>query len=127
MTIFQYWFVQFKFPLHNEIKFSFNSIVKKQIPSNWKVEKITEKFKVYQPETISNQLFNDNDEYYVYGAGGHIGNYLNFNHLKSEVIISCRGSCGNIYFTKPKSWITGNAMVITPKINQNLDIYIWLS
>ena len=84
------------------------------IPKNWEVKSIVTYFDVYQPETISNKEFNDSAQFKVYGGGGLIGRYTMFNHEESEVIISCRGSCGNVYFTSPKSWITGNAMVIHP-------------
>ena len=62
--------------------------------------------------------------YLVYGANGVIGRYDKFNHEKSQVCLTCRGNtCGNINFSQPYSWITGNAMVInidsnTDKINK---------
>ena len=80
--------------------------------------KITDVADIYQPQTISNDLFDDKADYNVYGGGGLIGKYSSYNHENSEVIISCRGNCGNFYFTSPKSWITGNAMVVSP--NQTL-------
>ena len=78
-------------------------------------ESILDYYDAYQPETISNTSFNNNFPYSVYGGGGFIGKYSKFNHDQPQVIISCRGSCGNTYFTSPYSWITGNAMVIKPK------------
>ena len=78
-------------------------------------ESILDHYDAYQPETISNTSFNNNFPYSVYGGGGLIGKYSKFNHDQPQVIISCRGSCGNTYFTSPYSWITGNAMVIKPK------------
>ena len=94
-----------------------NNKLKMYIPKGWQVESIIKYFDVYQPETISNNLFNEKSKYHVYGGGGFIGKYSRYNHKESEVIISCRGSCGNIYYTSPESWITGNAMVVKPKTN----------
>ena len=39
--------------------------------------------------------------------------------------MTCRGAtCGTINYTEPRSWITGNAMVITPKDNRLLKLYL---
>ena len=120
-TIYDYYFSQFNFPDANNkpYKDSNNKLewcekLKMMIPYNWEVKSIINYFNIYQPETISNKEFNDSSEFKVYGGGGLIGRYNKYNHEDSEVIISCRGSCGNIYFTSPKSWITGNAMVVHP-------------
>lgn len=67
---------------------------------------------VYQPKTISQEeLFKEG--FPVYGANGIIGFYDKFNHETRQIAIACRGSsCGTVNYTKPKSWITGNAMVV---------------
>ena len=52
-------------------------------------------------------------KYDVFGANGIIGKYNQYNHERSEVLMTCRGAtCGNINVSTPKSWINGNAMVI---------------
>ena len=52
----------------------------------------------------------------VFGANGVIGRYDKFNHEESEVLVTCRGAtCGTLNRSEPKSWITGNAMVVKPK------------
>ena len=51
----------------------------------------------------------------VYGANGIIGRYNEYNHSKSEILLTCRGAtCGNVNVSEPFSWINGNAMVIHP-------------
>lgn len=51
--------------------------------------------------------------YPVYGANGIIGYYNTYNHEQAVITITCRGaSCGTINITKPKSYITGNAMCL---------------
>lgn len=68
--------------------------------------------KVYQPKTISQSQLSF-DGYPVYGANGIIGYYCDFNHELEQIAVTCRGStCGVVNWTMPKSWITGNAMVI---------------
>ncbi len=81
----------------------------------WSVWKLGDACDLYQPETISSNSFVSNGRHLVYGAGGVIGRVDRFNHEQPEVIIGCRGVCGNASLTEPKSWITGNAMVISPK------------
>jgi len=70
---------------------------------------------LYQPKTISgNQLIYDG-KYYVYGANGIIGKYDQYNHSENQIAVACRGaSCGSVTMTLPFSWITGNAMVVSP-------------
>lgn len=70
---------------------------------------------VYQPKTIATKNFQSDGSYYVYGANGIIGRYNQYNHESSEIVMGCRGACGAINVTLPKSWINGNAMVIHPK------------
>lgn len=128
-TIYDYWFTQFDFPDENGKpyrssggKMVWNDELKRKIPEGWEVCSIARYTSIYQPKTISNSLFDDNQPFYVYGGGGLIGKYKEYNHKESEVIISCRGNCGNIYYTMPQSWITGNAMVVTPT-NSKLSKY----
>lgn len=71
---------------------------------------------LYQPKTISSNDFLANGKYLVYGANGIIGKYNTFNHELPQIAVACRGaSCGALTMTLPKSWITGNAMVVAPK------------
>ena len=68
---------------------------------------------IYQPQTIPTSLLCEENEYNVYGANGIIGKYSKYNHEASQICIACRGnSCGAVNYSTPKSWITGNAMVI---------------
>ena len=67
---------------------------------------------IYQTQTIASKDLTE-DGYLLYGANGIIGKYHSFNHEKEQICITCRGNtCGTVNFTEPKSWITGNAMVI---------------
>jgi len=71
---------------------------------------------VYQPKTISTKELIPDGEFSVYGANGQIGFYDKFNHEESEVTVTCRGAtCGTVNVIPAMSWITGNAMVFSPK------------
>ena len=74
---------------------------------------------IYQPQTISSTELTE-DGFFVYGANGIIGKYKQYNHKTEQICITCRGNtCGMVNYTKPMSWITGNAMVINTDEHQN--------
>ncbi len=78
----------------------------------WLLRTLNDVADMYQPKTISQSEFKDKG-HLVYGANGVIGYYDRYNHETSQIAIACRGSsCGTVNFTEPKSWITGNAMVV---------------
>jgi type I restriction enzyme S subunit len=53
--------------------------------------------------------------YPVYGANGQIGWFSQYTHAEEEVLVTCRGAtCGTINVSPPKSFITNNAMIVTP-------------
>ena len=59
-------------------------------------------------------------KYPVYGANGIIGKYEHYNHVASQICLTCRGNtCGIINYSLPYSWITGNSMVIN--VDNHLD------
>ena len=79
---------------------------------NGGVTTLSEIANIYQPLTISSTELTESG-YNVYGANGIIGKYHSYNHENEQVCITCRGNtCGTVNYTLPKSWITGNAMVI---------------
>ncbi len=81
---------------------------------------------IYQPKTITQQDLKETGAFVVYGANGVIGRYDQFNHEFPEVIITCRGAtCGTVNYSAAKSWITGNAMVVSPKTDGLLKDYLF--
>jgi restriction endonuclease S subunit len=83
---------------------------------DWVEHKLIDMFEIYQAQTIAKSLMSNDGEFIVFGANGPIGRYHEFNHEEPEVVVTCRGAtCGTINMTPPKTWITGNAMVVSPK------------
>ena len=80
----------------------------------------------YQPKTIPRKSFNKNGQFPVYGANGIIGWYDEYNHEYEQIIVGCRGNCGSIQLTRKKSRINGNAMVIKPKHELNINYLYYL-
>lgn len=126
VTLFNYWFVQFNFPDANGEPYSlsggkmkYSKELEKDIPEKWESVTLGRICDIYQPKTISGKEMDEKGKYQVYGSNGIVGRYKNFNHEDSEVVVSCRGDCGNVLRTRPNSWITGNAMVFKP-LNKEL-------
>jgi len=83
--------------------------------NGWQEMSLGEFCEIYQPKTISRKQMIEDGEYPVFGANGVIGRYNEYNHENSELLITCRGAtCGSVNVSLPKSWITGNAMVVRP-------------
>ncbi len=131
--LYEQYFVRFDFLDENNKpyqtsggKMKFSKELNRLIPSGWSVRFLNHKIvSTYQPKTISKTLLNDSYSYNVYGGGGIIGRFTEYNHEQSEFIISCRGQCGISYLTLPKSWITGNAMVIRPTKSYTSKTYLY--
>jgi type I restriction enzyme S subunit len=83
------------------------------VKEGWQTTTLGDVCHVYQPETISQKQLKPG-EFRVYGANGQIGWHNAFNHDARQLILGCRGSCGTVHFTEPRSWINGNAMVVQP-------------
>ncbi|MBC8320130.1 MAG: restriction endonuclease subunit S [Bacteroidetes bacterium] len=91
----------------------------KIIPNRWVIHKLGNVCNIYQPKTISKNNLVPKGQFLVYGANGVIGRFDEFNHVDSEILVTCRGAtCGTVNVSEPYSWINGNAMVIQPKIDQ---------
>jgi type I restriction enzyme, S subunit len=88
----------------------------------WKTKTLGEACEMYQPKTISGKDMVEDGPYPVYGANGVIGRYNQFNHEEPQLLITCRGAtCGSVNISAPRSWVTGNAMVVRPK-NESLEM-----
>lgn len=93
---------------------------------SWKKSSIANLAKLYQPKTLNTNELVTNGTYLVYGANGIIGQYNEYNHENCEIAVACRGnSCGTINMTLPQSWITGNAMVVSPTLNFPYKEYLY--
>lgn len=86
------------------------------VDHDWEMVELGDICDLYQPKTITSSDLKADGEFPVYGANGIIGRFDQYNHEHPEVLITCRGAtCGTINMSQSKSWVTGNAMVATPK------------
>lgn len=96
--------------------------------SDWKEARLIDVCDVYQPRTIARSEMQDDGAYVVYGANGPIGRYSEFNHDQPEVVVTCRGAtCGTLNLTPSNVWITGNAMVVSPKDESLTKAFLFLA
>ena len=90
--------------------------------AGWVISTLGETCEMYQPKTITAKEMTLDGPYPVFGANGVIGRFDQFNHEEPQLLITCRGAtCGTVNVSDPKSWITGNAMVVRPK-EKNIDL-----
>lgn len=88
----------------------------------WVEKTLGETCEMYQPKTIGTKDLVSNGPYPVFGANGIIGRYDKYNHEEPQLLVTCRGAtCGAVNISEPKSWITGNAMVVRP-LDESLDV-----
>ena len=81
----------------------------------WEVKTLGDLCDLYQPKTITKKDMTPQGAYPVFGANGIIGRYHTYNHEQPQLLIGCRGACGTVNISQPRSWITGNSMVVRPK------------
>ena len=100
---------------------SITMATEQQLPKGWKKYNL---FDICQPKQWKTIAVKDlkNEGYPVYGANGIIGFHNEFNHEKETLLIGCRGSCGEVHISQPKSYINGNAMCLD-KLSDNISLY----
>ena len=100
---------------------SITMTTEQQLPKGWKKYNL---FDICQPKQWKTIAVKDlkNEGYPVYGANGIIGFHNEFNHEKETLLIGCRGSCGEVHISQPKSYINGNAMCLD-KLSDNISLH----
>ena len=89
----------------------------KQIPKGWKSVALGEILSVSSGKGLKiNEL--QGGKYAVYGGNGINGYYSEYLIEEPKLIIGRVGvKCGVTYITRPKSWVTDNALIVTPKVD----------
>jgi len=88
------------------------------LPNGWKWVKLGEVISISSGKGLTKENREDSGDFYVYGGNGITGKHSEYLFEKEKLIIGRVGvHCGNIHITKPKSWITDNAFVVS--FNEN--------
>ncbi|WP_200628903.1 restriction endonuclease subunit S [Stutzerimonas balearica] len=97
------WFVQFRFPGHEEKQLAFEQL------------NIFDIFSVRYGKGLSKKELINGGEFPVYGAAKVIGHYHSYTYADRQIIAGCRGSVGEFRITEPKSFVTNNSFVFLPR------------
>lgn len=79
--------------------------------SAWPIVALSEICRPKQWPTLSMAEMKS-DGFPVYGANGPIGFTDTFTHEEATILVGCRGSCGSVHITVPRSYANGNAMAL---------------
>ena len=84
-------------------------------------ERLGNLFRVRSGDGISIANLNPFGVYPVYGGNGISGYTSDYNVDKGTMIIGRVGEkCGNVNITDSKSWVSDNALIVTPKIQYDI-------
>lgn len=84
------------------------------IPKHWQKTSLGKILTISSGNGLTKSKRNDEGEYLVYGGNGVTGKHSEFLFEEEKLIIGRVGvHCGNAYITKPKSWVTDNAFVVS--------------
>jgi len=90
---------------------------------NWPTERLGNLVKISSGVNLTSSQMKDSGKYFVYGGGGIAGRYNQYMFEDKMIGIGRVGArCGCVFITKPKSWITDNALYIK-QFSNTLDFY----
>lgn len=85
-----------------------------ELPEGWISSSLGHIISISSGSGLSKANRSDEGEYLVYGGNGVTGRHHEYLYDEEKIIIGRVGvHCGNTHITKPKSWITDNAFVVT--------------
>jgi type I restriction enzyme S subunit len=85
-----------------------------ELPEGWISSTLGDIISISSGTGLTKANRSDEGEYLVYGGNGVTGKHKEYLFEEEKLIIGRVGvNCGNTHITKPKSWITDNAFVVT--------------
>lgn len=112
-NIFNEWFVNFRFPGYEKVKFVDSEMG--EIPEGWKVLKLGNIFNIKYGKNLPTSKISRCGKFPVYGAGGIIGFYEEKNVDEKVILVTCRGNgSGTIWRTSGEGFVTNNSFTILP-------------
>ena len=85
-----------------------------KLPKDWEIKTLGDIIKITSGSGLTKSKRNDEGKYLVYGGNGITGKHDKYLFEEDRLIIGRVGvHCGNAYITKPKSWVTDNAFVVS--------------
>jgi type I restriction enzyme S subunit len=112
-AIYREWFVNFRFPGHENVKLIDSPLGK--IPEGWKTSKIGDVLDIRYGKNLPTKQLLKVGQYPVYGAGGIIGYYNSCVSKSRTSLITCRGNgSGTVWRTRESAFITNNSFYLSP-------------
>ncbi len=97
----------------------------KSNPKNFRKVKMGDVLKVKSGYSLTSAMMNKDGIYPVYGGNGINGYHNQFMFEESKIVIGRVGAyCGNVFYSKPKSWITDNAIYVSEKTSDLIDEFL---
>jgi type I restriction enzyme S subunit len=85
-----------------------------ELPLGWIEGELGNIISISSGKGLTKENREDDGVYFVYGGNGITGKHSEFLYENEKLIIGRVGvHCGNVHITKPKSWITDNAFVVS--------------
>jgi len=130
-AIYKQWFVEFEFPdekgkpyKSNGGEMVFNEELQKEIPKGWRRGTLEDLYKFQYG--IGNTNPNNGGQYPIYGAGGVIGGFNEYNNEDAPVIGHMGEYCGKVVFAFGKHFVTYNGVKCLAK-NESLKWFSYLT
>lgn len=119
-AIYREWFVEFEFPNEegkpyksNGGEMVWNEELEKEIPKEWKLGTLEDLYKFQYGKGNTNP--NNGGIYPIYGAGGVIGGFDEYNSEDAPVIGHMGEYCGKVVFAFGKHFVTYNGVMCLAK------------
>ncbi|QDP01350.1 restriction endonuclease subunit S [Thalassotalea sp. PS06] len=92
-------------------------------PKGWEKKPLAKVFKLSSGKGLTAKNMDSDGEYNVYGGNGINGRHSQYMFDEPQLIIGRVGVyCGAIHITKPKSWVTDNALFVKEYLEEiNID------
>jgi type I restriction enzyme S subunit len=85
-----------------------------ELPEGWISSTLGDIISIRSGIGLTRAKRTDEGKYFVYGGNGITGKHDEYLFEKEKIIIGRVGvHCGNVHITKPKSWITDNAFIVS--------------
>lgn len=130
-AIYKEWFVEFEFPNENGLPYKSNGgkmvwckELEKEIPEGWEVGTLEDLYKFQYG--IGNTNPNNGGQYPIYGAGGVIGGFNEYNSEEAPVIGHMGEYCGKVVFAFGRHFVTYNGVKCLAK-NESLKWFSYLT
>lgn len=130
-AIYREWFVEFEFPDENGKPYKssggemiWNEELGKEIPKGWRIGTLEDLYKFQYG--IGNTNPNNGGQYPIYGAGGVIGGFNEFNSEDAPVIGHMGEYCGKVVFAFGKHFVTYNGVKCLAK-NESIKWFSYLT